>query len=139
MLYIEKFRTIFLFNFKNVSVLRITLVVERIPCCAWTSNNLSFNHVNDPTLLVDRESKYIYQQITKCYGSYIWFLYLLLIQKSFVKSCTFRPNYKEKRGTVDWIQPILEINNPHTLPFQKRSIHQALHWDLLDLLLKYRY
>ena len=32
-----------------------------------------------------------------------------------------------------------EINNSHTLPFQKKSIHLALHLDLLDLLLKYRY
>ncbi|KMT09216.1 hypothetical protein BVRB_6g133180 [Beta vulgaris subsp. vulgaris] len=45
--------------------------IASVRFCAWTSNNLSFNHVNDPTLLVDRESKYIYQQITKCYGSYI--------------------------------------------------------------------
>lgn len=44
-----------------------------------------------------------------------------------------------EKGTADWIQPILEINNSHTLPFQKRSIHQSLHLDLLDLLLKYRY
>lgn len=45
----------------------------------------------------------------------------------------------EESGAAGWIQPILEINNSHTLPFQKRSIHQALHLDLLDLLLKYRY
>lgn len=37
------------------------------------------------------------------------------------------------------MQPILEIYNSHTLPFQKKSIHQAPHLDLLDLLLKYRY
>lgn len=55
----------------DISTLSIKIVVERIPYCAWTSNNLSFNHVNDPTLLVGRESKHIYQQITKCYGSYI--------------------------------------------------------------------
>jgi hypothetical protein len=34
------------------------------------------------------------------------------------------PSYNGKRGTAGWIQPILEINNSHTLPFQKRSIHQ---------------
>lgn len=45
----------------------------------------------------------------------------------------------EKKSTAGWIQPILEINNSHTLPFQKRSIHQPLNLDLLDLLLKYRY
>lgn len=44
-----------------------------------------------------------------------------------------------KKSAVGWIQPILEINNSHTLPFQKKSIHRALHLDLLDLLLKYRY
>lgn len=44
-----------------------------------------------------------------------------------------------KKSAVGWIQLILEINNSHTLPFQKKSIHQALHLDLLDLLLKYRY
>ena len=43
-----------------------------------------------------------------------------------------------KKSAVGWIQPILEINNSHTLPFQKKSIGQALHLDLLDLLLKYR-
>lgn len=32
-----------------------------------------------------------------------------------------------EKGTVDWIQPILEIDNSHTLPFQERSIHQLLH------------
>lgn len=48
------------------------------------------------------------------------------------------PSYNEK-GAAGWVQPILEINNSHTLPFQKRSIHQALRLDLLDLLLKYRY
>ena len=46
---------------------------------------------------------------------------------------------KKKESAAGWIQPILEINNSHTLPFQKRSIHQALHLDLLELLLKYRY
>lgn len=50
----------------------------------------------------------------------------------------FFSSYNEK-GTAGWTQHILEINNPHTLPFQKRSIQQALHLDLLDLLKKYRY
>ena len=45
----------------------------------------------------------------------------------------------KKKSAVGWIQPILETNNSHTLPFQKKSIHQGLHLDLLDLLLKYRY
>ena len=44
-----------------------------------------------------------------------------------------------KKSAAGLVQPILEINNSHTLPFQKRSIHQGLHLDLLDLLLKYRY
>ena len=44
-----------------------------------------------------------------------------------------------KKSAASRVQPILEINNSDTLPFQKRSIHQALHLDLLDLLLKYRY
>lgn len=48
-------------------------------------------------------------------------------------------NFPIKKSAAGWIQPILEIHNSHTLPFQKRSIHQALHLDLLDLLLKYRY
>lgn len=48
------------------------------------------------------------------------------------------PTYNGK-GYSWLVQPILEINNSHTLPFQKKSIHQALHLDLLDLLLKYRY
>lgn len=51
----------------------------------------------------------------------------------------FFPSYTKKESAVGWIQLILEINNSHTLPFQKRSIHQVLHLDLLDLLLKYRY
>lgn len=44
-----------------------------------------------------------------------------------------------KKNAADSIQPIREINNPHTLPFQKKSIHQGLDLDLLDLLLKYQY
>ena len=45
----------------------------------------------------------------------------------------------KKKSTVGWIQPILEINNSHTLPFPKKPIHLTLHLDLLDLLLKYQY
>lgn len=51
----------------------------------------------------------------------------------------FFTSYTKKESAVGWIQLILEINNSHTLPFQKKSIHQVLHLDLLDLLLKYRY
>jgi hypothetical protein len=46
---------------------------------------------------------------------------------------------RKTKGYSWLVQPILEINNSHILPFQKRSIHQALHLDLLDLLQKYRY
>lgn len=46
--------------------------------------------------------------------------------------------YNEK-SAAGWIQFILEINNSHTPPFQKKSIHRGLRLDLLDLLLKYRY
>lgn len=49
------------------------------------------------------------------------------------------PSYTKKEIAVGRIQLILEINNSHTLPFQKKSIHQVLHLDLLDLLQKYRY
>jgi len=48
-------------------------------------------------------------------------------------------HFLEKKSAAGQTQPILEINNSHTLPFQKKSIHQILHLDLLDLLLKYRY
>ena len=72
--------------------------------------------------MVNRESKYISQQITKCYGSYIWFLYLLLIQKSFVKSCTleFRFNYKDKKR-YSWLNPTYFWNKqPAHTPFPKK-------------------
>lgn len=62
----------------------------------------------------------------------------LLIYSEVIREIVHLSSYNEK-GTAGWIQHILEINNPHTLPFQKRSIHQALHLDLLDLLKKYRY
>jgi len=61
------------------------MVVERIPRCAWTSNNLSFNHVNSSTLLVARESKYIYQHITKCYGSSICMISLFIIDSEVIR------------------------------------------------------
>ena len=66
--------------------------------------------------------------------------YDLLIYSEVIRGIMhlFFPTYTKKSSAVGWIQPILEINNSHTLPFQKKSIHQALHLDLLDLLLKYR-
>ena len=70
----------------------------------------------------------------------MFLVYNLLIYSEVIREIMhpFFPSYKGK-STAGWIQPILEINNPHTPPFQKRSIHQVLHLDLLDLLLKYQY
>jgi hypothetical protein len=67
--------------------------------------------------------------------------YSLLIDSEVIRESMHRSFLviKEKKSTAGWIQPILEINNSHTLPFQKRSIPQALYLDLLDLLPKYRY
>ena len=49
--------------------------------------------------------------------------------------------YWPSAGSFGFNTDILATNliNHLTLPFQKKSIHQALHLDLLDLLLKYRY
>ena len=51
----------------------------------------------------------------------------------------FTSENENNEKKVQLVQPILEINNSHTLPFQKKLIHQGLDLDLLDLLLKYRY
>lgn len=49
-------------------------MVERIPMLCLDFKQFSFNHLNGLTLLVDRESKLIYQWVTKCYGSYIYMI-----------------------------------------------------------------
>ena len=68
----------------------------------------------------------------------------MVLKYDFLLNFVFRSNSRDwalfaSYSATGRIQPILEMNNSHTLPFQKRSIHRRLHLDLLDLLLKYRY
>lgn len=113
----------------------INIVVERVPCCICTSNGLALTLLMFPHYwLLENQSRFT-NESRNAMVLKIWFLNLF---RSNSRNRALFPSYNEK-SVVGWIQPILEINNSHTLPFQKKSIHQALHLDLLDWLLKYQY
>jgi hypothetical protein len=56
-LYRKQFPTIHLESF----YVCINILVERVTCSVWTSNSLALTMLMGPILLVDRESKSIYQ------------------------------------------------------------------------------
>ena len=113
----------------------INIVVERVPCCICTSNGLALTLLMFPHYwLLENQSRFT-NESRNAMVLKIWFLNLF---RSNSRNRALFPSYNEK-SVVGWIQPILEINNSHTLPFQRKSIHQALHLDLLDWLLKYQY
>lgn len=114
----------------------INIVVERVPCCVWTSNGLALTMLTVPHYwFIENQSRFTNESRNAMVLAYNFLIYSEVIREIMH---LFFPSSKGK-STAGWIQPILEINNSHTLPFQKRSIHQVLHLDLLDLLLKYRY
>ena len=101
----------------------------------WTSNGLVLTMLIVPHYwLIENQSRFTNES-----RNAMVLKYDLLIYSKVIRAIMHLSSYNEKKSAVGWIQPILEINNSHTLPFQKRSIHRTLHLDLLDLLLKYRY
>lgn len=101
----------------------------------WTSNGLALTMLIVPHYwLIENQSRFTNES-----RNAMVLKYDLLIYSKVIRAIVHLFNYNEKKSAVGWIQPILEINNSHTLPFQKKSIHRTLHLDLLDLLLKYRY
>ena len=114
----------------------INIVVERVPCCVWTSNDLALTMLTVPHYwFKENQSRFTNKSRNAMVLAYNFLIYSEVIREIMHP---FFFSYKEK-STAGWIQPILERNNSHTPPFQKRSIHQRPHLDLLDLLLKYRY
>lgn len=96
----------------------------------------SFNHVKGPHYwLIENQSRFTNELRNAMVLPYDLLIYSEVIRG--IMHLSFL--VITEKSTAGWTQPILEINNSHTLPFQKRSIHQSLHLDLLDLLLKYRY
>jgi hypothetical protein len=51
-------------------------------------------------------------------------LLIYLIYSKVIRAIMHLSQLERKKSAVGWIQPILEINNSYTLPFQKKSIHQ---------------
>lgn len=135
MFYIEKKNSNYLFWTRFHINLLTNIVVERIPCCIWTSNGLALTLLM--VYIIGWERIKVDLPMNR---EMLWFLniYIFFFRRNSRNHAPFFPSYNEKNA-VGWIQPILEINNSHTLPFQKKSTHQALRLDLLDLLLKYRY
>ena len=111
-------------------------MVERVPCCGWTSNSLALTMLMVPHhWLIENQNIFTNESRNAMVLTYDFLIYSEVIRG--IMHLSFL--VITKKSAAGRVQPILEINNSHTLPFQKRSIHQALHLDLLDLLLKYRY
>ena len=133
-LYRKKKNSNYLFWTRFHINLLTNIVVERIPCCIWTSNGLALTLLM--VYIIGWERIKVDLPMNR---EMLWFLNIyIFFRRNLRNHAPFFPSYNEKNA-VGWIQPILEINNSHTLPFQKKSTHQALRLDLLDLLLKYRY
>ena len=123
-------------NYSFWNYLHINIVVERIPCWVWTSNGLALTMLMVPHhWLIENQNVFTNESRNAMVLTYDFLIYSEVIRG--IMHLSFL--VITKKSAAGRVQPILEINNSHTLPFHKRSIHQALPLDLLDLLLKYRY
>jgi len=76
-------------------------MVERIPCCAWTSNGLVLTMLMSPHYwLIENQSIFTNKSRHAIVLAYNFFIYSELFRSNSRNYAPFVSSYKEKRGTA---------------------------------------